>query len=31
VVRAADDVKIDDMVRIRLAEGELRAAVREQQ
>ena len=31
VVRSADDVKIDDMVRIRLAEGELRAAVQEQQ
>jgi exodeoxyribonuclease VII large subunit len=30
VVRAADEVKIDDMVRVRLAEGELRATVREQ-
>ncbi|MGX6602422.1 exodeoxyribonuclease VII large subunit [Micromonosporaceae bacterium Da 78-11] len=29
VVRAADDVKIDDQVRVRLAEGELRAVVRE--
>ncbi|MET0521588.1 MAG: exodeoxyribonuclease VII large subunit [Jiangellaceae bacterium] len=31
VVRAADDVKIDDLVRVRLAEGELRAEVRENQ
>jgi exodeoxyribonuclease VII large subunit len=29
VVRAATDVKIDDLVRVRLAEGELRAEVRE--
>jgi exodeoxyribonuclease VII large subunit len=30
VVRAADDVKIDDILRVRLAEGELDATVREQ-
>jgi exodeoxyribonuclease VII large subunit len=30
VVRAAEDVKIDEIVRIRLAEGELDATVREQ-
>jgi exodeoxyribonuclease VII large subunit len=30
VVRAADDVKIDDVLRVRLAEGELEATVREQ-
>ena len=30
VVRAADDVKIDDVLRIRLAQGELEATVREQ-
>jgi exodeoxyribonuclease VII large subunit len=29
IVRAADDVKIDDILRIRLAEGELEATVRE--
>jgi exodeoxyribonuclease VII large subunit len=29
VVRAATDVKTDDLLRVRLAEGELRAAVRE--
>ncbi len=29
VVRAASDVKTDDLLRVRLAEGELRAAVRE--
>ncbi|MBL7254859.1 exodeoxyribonuclease VII large subunit [Paractinoplanes lichenicola] len=29
VVRAADEVKADDVIRVRLAEGELRAAVRE--
>jgi exodeoxyribonuclease VII large subunit len=29
IVRAADDVKIDDILRIRLAEGELDATVRE--
>ena len=31
VVRAASDVKIDDVVRVRLAEGELHAEVRENQ
>jgi exodeoxyribonuclease VII large subunit len=31
VVRAADEVKIDDLLRVRLADGELRATVREQQ
>ena len=30
VVRAADEVKIDDTLRVRLAEGELEATVREQ-
>jgi exodeoxyribonuclease VII large subunit len=30
VVRAADEVKIDDILRVRLAEGELDATVREQ-
>jgi exodeoxyribonuclease VII large subunit len=30
VVRAADEVKIDDLLRVRLAEGELRATVGEQ-
>ncbi|MBM2622564.1 exodeoxyribonuclease VII large subunit [Actinoplanes sp. LDG1-06] len=29
VVRAAGEVEVDDLVRVRLAEGELRAAVRE--
>ncbi|MDT4994358.1 MAG: exodeoxyribonuclease large subunit, partial [Actinoplanes sp.] len=29
VVRAADEVKIDDQLRVRLAEGELRAIVGE--
>jgi exodeoxyribonuclease VII large subunit len=31
VVRAADEVKIDDLLRVRLADGELRATVREQE
>jgi exodeoxyribonuclease VII large subunit len=31
VVRAADEVKTDDLLRVRLAEGELQATVREQQ
>jgi len=30
VVRAADEVKTDDLLRVRLADGELRATVREQ-
>jgi exodeoxyribonuclease VII large subunit len=29
VVRAATDVKTDDLLRVRLADGELRAAVQE--
>jgi exodeoxyribonuclease VII large subunit len=31
VVRATDEVKIDDLLRVRLADGELRATVREQE
>jgi exodeoxyribonuclease VII large subunit len=31
VVRAADEVKTDDLLRVRLAEGELQATVREQE
>ena len=31
VVRAADEVKTDDLLRVRLADGELRATVREQE
>jgi exodeoxyribonuclease VII large subunit len=31
VVRAADEVKTDDILRVRLAEGELRASVQEQE
>jgi exodeoxyribonuclease VII large subunit len=31
VVRAADEVKIDDIIRVRLAEGELRATVQERE
>jgi exodeoxyribonuclease VII large subunit len=31
VIRAADEVKTDDLLRVRLAEGELRATVGEQQ
>jgi exodeoxyribonuclease VII large subunit len=29
VVRAADEVKTDDLLRVRLADGELRATVQE--
>jgi ribosomal 50S subunit-recycling heat shock protein len=31
VVRAADEVKTDDLLRVRLAEGELQATVKEQE